>query len=90
MNPKLLIPFKSVAEGFREGAAEPIPRRLTTLDTREGFSGSPRIGADVGIGEPGATATAIRVDGDWDAGELYMNVAARTMLDPSTNANVIG
>ena len=41
-----------------------------TLDARDGFSGSPRIGAEDSIGDSGGTATAARVDGDDDAGEL--------------------
>lgn len=41
-----------------------------TLDALDGFSGSPRIGADVVMGDPGATAMEARVDGDCVDGEL--------------------
>lgn len=63
-----------------------------TLEAREGGSGSPRIGAEVGIGEPGATPTAVRVEVDEGdgAGALYMNVAASTIDDPTTKARVMG
>jgi hypothetical protein len=90
MKPRLAEFFKSVDDGWRDGAAEPSPRRLTTLDTREGFSGSPRIGAEVGMGEPGVTATAVRVDGACEAGELYMYVAPRTIEEPTIKARVMG
>lgn len=62
-----------------------------TLDARLGFSGSPRMGAEVVMGDPGGLATSLRVR--WAGagpGALYMNVAARTMLDPATKARVMG
>lgn len=61
------------------------------LEVREGGWGSPRIGALVGIGEPGATATEVlgATSGN-ELGALYMYVAASTMPAPSTKENVIG
>lgn len=52
-------------DGVREEAfdEEPRPKRLITLDAREGRSGSPRMGAVVGMGDPGVTPTAVRVGG---------------------------
>lgn len=67
--PRLLF-LRSVLEGRRDGALDPSPRRLMTLDALDGFSGSPRIGADVVMGDPGATATAAREEGDCVLGEL--------------------
>jgi len=63
-----------------------------TLDVRDRRSGSPRMGAVVGIGEPGATPMAVRVVVSLGvAGELlYRNVAMSTMEEPSTKATVIG
>ena len=50
------------------------------------------MGALVGIGDPGVTATEVRV-GDADMlveGELYRYVAARTIDEPTKNAVVMG
>lgn len=64
---------------------------MITLDAREGGIGSPRIGAVVGIGEPGVTPTAVRVDGAIGAGDaLYKYVELSTMEEPATKAKVIG
>lgn len=75
------------------------PRRLTRLLARLSFSfsGSPSIGAEDEMGEPGSMPTELRL-GDVeeeemledDAGELYRYVAARTMDEPTTKAAVIG
>ena len=85
-------PLRSLADGRREdGVEEPRPKRLMTLDVRDGRSTSPRIGAELEMGELGQTATAVRVAGSegWD-GALNMYVAARTMVEPVTNASVMG
>ena len=56
-------PLRSVDEGFLELALEPpSPSRLITLEVLDGLSGSPKIGADVLIGDPGATATVVLDD----------------------------
>lgn len=92
-------------DGVRLGGLDDArPKSEITLDAREGFSGSPRIGAEVDIGDPGGMATSFRdldllfVDVERErldvladgAGVLYMNVAARTIVDPAINARVIG
>lgn len=53
---------RSAADGLREDAA-PRPSNEIMDDVRDGFCGSPRIGADEVIGEPGATATLDRAGG---------------------------
>ena len=81
-----------MAEGLRELAfdPEPSPRRLTNDDVRDGRSGSPRIGADCEIGDPGSTPMVVR--GFWadGVGALYMYVAARTIDEPTQNASEMG
>ena len=84
--------LRSVADGRRELALdpEPSPRRLTNDDVRDGRSGSPRIGADCEIGDPGSTPMVVRgIEAD-GAGALYMYVAARTMDEPTQKARVMG
>jgi hypothetical protein len=51
---------RSVDDGCREDEVDPSPRRLITLDALDGFSGSPRIGAEGVMGEPGVTAMLVR------------------------------
>jgi len=51
--------LKSVADGFLEPGFDPRPRRLTNEAALDGGSGSPRIGAEVEIGEPGSTPTVV-------------------------------
>ncbi len=83
---------RSLRDGCREGEADAEPRRsrLMTLDAREGRSGSPRIGADSGIGDPG-TPTAVLVGCAAGAeGALYRYVEARTIDEPLTKASVMG
>jgi hypothetical protein len=64
------------------------------LDARLCFSGSPRIGAEVDMGDPGRTATVVLVEVEEDDvggdGALYRYVARRTIEEPMMNANVIG
>lgn len=84
-----------MADGRRELAFEldpPRPKRLTIDDVRDGAgrSGSPRIGADWEMGEPGSTPMVVRGMGVEGVGALYMYVAARTMEDPTQNASVMG
>lgn len=66
-----------------------------TEEVLDGFSGSPMIGAFEEIGDPGGNAISfLDVDVEDEEedrlGELYMNVAARTIDEPSKKANVIG
>jgi hypothetical protein len=51
-----------MADGFLEPGFDPFPspRRLTNDDARDGRSGSPRIGAEWGMGEPGSTPMVVR------------------------------
>jgi hypothetical protein len=86
---------RSVADGRRELAFEldpPKPRRLTMEDVREGAgrSGSPNIGADWEMGEPGSTPMVVRGIELEGAGALYMYVAIRTTTEPTQNASVMG
>jgi hypothetical protein len=48
-----------VADGFLDPGFDPRPRRLTKEAALDGGSGSPRIGAEVEIGEPGSTPTVV-------------------------------
>lgn len=52
--------------------------------------GSPMIGAEVRIGDPGGLAISRRVVGVGGVGILYKQVAARTTAEPRTKANVMG
>lgn len=54
--------LRSVAEGLRELALDPLPspRRLTKEEARDGRSGSPRIGAVCEMGDPGSTPIVVR------------------------------
>lgn len=78
--------------GRREPGREPRPAsKFMTLEVREGACGSPRMGALVGIGDPGATAMVVRVGGTSGIeGELYRNVAPSTIHAPATNEKVMG
>ena len=51
--------LRSEADGFLDPGFDPIPRRLTNEAALDGGSGSPRIGAEVEIGEPGSTPTVV-------------------------------
>jgi len=91
VNPEEELPNcdrRSVADGFLDPGFDPIPRRLTKEAALDGGSGSPKIGAEDEIGDPGSTPTSVR--GAVGAGALYMYVAARTIEDPTQNASVIG
>lgn len=57
--------------GFLDPLLDPKPSKLITLDARLGFSGSPSIGAEVEMGEPG-TAISLRVEEAGGAGLLYV------------------
>lgn len=62
MNPDEELPnwdLKSVADGFLDPGFEPIPKRLAKDAVRDGALGSPRIGADAEIGEPGSTPIVV-------------------------------
>lgn len=78
-------------EGAREADLDVNPMRDMTDDVLDGFSGSPIMGALERIGDPGGSPTSLRdVEVRDRVGELYMNVAASTIEDPSKNATVIG
>lgn len=61
-------------------------------DVRDGRSrsGSPRIGADCKMGDPGSTPIVVRGTGLEGAGALYRYVAASTIDEPTQKARVMG
>jgi hypothetical protein len=62
VNPDEVLPnwdLRSVADGFLDPGFDFRPSRLPIDDTLDGGSGSPKIGAELEMGDPGSTPIVV-------------------------------